>query len=569
MTALAQNDLNLSTAPSSLLEWAGKHHVVMELTAAGVIKNVSERFLSLVEKNREDIVGHALASLINQSKPHFVWDSIINNFGHSYEMAIPNQFNVCTWISGCFHRTESESTPFIFLGNDITELKDELHAREKVMNLTSIVSESDLKGNILTINDKFCEVSRYSRDELIGQPHNTTRHPDMAKDVFKTMWKTIGSGDVFRGVVKNLAKDGSPYYVDAVITPILGKNGKPRKYLGIRYEITDSEVERHNMQGIFKAINASFAFAEYTLEGVVTNTNELMCSKLGRSIAEIKGKRIEQFSEIITSSDSHKISEIWRSVLEGKSQGLLLKRMTNFGEEVFYQSVLAPVTDEMGRVMKVMELSTDVTELNRMLNFIRSTSKEVDEVYRGIESVSVSIEEMVASIKDISRSMNDSSAMTKNTLIKAQNSNELVTKLGVSSSEVGDVIKVISSIAQQTNLLALNATIEAARAGDAGRGFAVVANEVKELARQTAKATGDITNKISTMQSDTHLAISSISSIFESVEKLSSISNTIASAVEEQTATTSEISRAMNDSKRGIERIDAAIRMSSEAGKLK
>jgi methyl-accepting chemotaxis protein len=155
--------------------------------------------------------------------------------------------------------------------------------------------------------------------------------------------------------------------------------------------------------------------------------------------------------------------------------------------------------------------------------------------------------------------------MAKATLDKAQESNTTVTKLGVSSKEIGDVIKVISSIAQQTNLLALNATIEAARAGEAGKGFAVVANEVKELAKQTAKATEDITQKIGAIQDDTKSAIDAIADISESVENLSSISGVIAASVEEQTATTNEISRVVVESKKGVESITESIGNVSEA----
>jgi methyl-accepting chemotaxis protein len=125
------------------------------------------------------------------------------------------------------------------------------------MNVTSIVSEADKKGDILSINDKFIEVSKYSREELLGKPHNTTRHPDMPKETFKQMWSTIGRGETFRGVIKNRAKDGTPYYVDAVIAPILGDNGKPMKYLGVRYDITEAEIERQNARGILGAIDAS------------------------------------------------------------------------------------------------------------------------------------------------------------------------------------------------------------------------------------------------------------------------------------------------------------------------
>ena len=122
----------------------------------------------------------------------------------------------------------------------------ELKVRTDIMNVTSIVSEADKKGDILSINDKFLEVYKYSPQELIGHGHNTTRHPDMPKEVFKQMWSTIGRGEIFRGMIKNRAKDGTPYYVDAVIAPILGDNGKPMKYLGVRYDITEQEIERQN-----------------------------------------------------------------------------------------------------------------------------------------------------------------------------------------------------------------------------------------------------------------------------------------------------------------------------------
>jgi methyl-accepting chemotaxis protein len=133
----------------------------------------------------------------------------------------------------------------------------------------------------------------------------------------------------------------------------------------------------------------------------------------------------------------------------------------------------------------------------------------------------------------------------------AQTANSTVTKLGESSSEIGKVIKVITSIAQQTNLLALNATIEAARAGEAGKGFAVVANEVKELAKETAKATEDIGQKIEAIQGDTRDAVAAIANIGAIISQINDIQNTIASAVEEQTATTNEISRNVNEAAKG------------------
>ncbi|MEO8201873.1 MAG: methyl-accepting chemotaxis protein, partial [Gemmatimonadota bacterium] len=138
-------------------------------------------------------------------------------------------------------------------------------------------------------------------------------------------------------------------------------------------------------------------------------------------------------------------------------------------------------------------------------------------------------------------------------------------RLGISSAEIGAVIKVITSIAQQTNLLALNATIEAARAGDAGRGFAVVANEVKELAKQTAQATDDISQKIEAIQGDTRAAVSAIAEISGIITQINDIQTIIASSVEEQTATTNEIGRNVAEAARGSAEIAQTITGVAEA----
>jgi methyl-accepting chemotaxis protein len=145
--------------------------------------------------------------------------------------------------------------------------------------------------------------------------------------------------------------------------------------------------------------------------------------------------------------------------------------------------------------------------------------------------------------------------VVQNAVQTTQTANATIAKLGDSSAEIGEVIKVITSIAQQTNLLALNATIEAARAGESGKGFAVVANEVKELAKQTAEATEDISRKITAIQTDTKDAVRAIASITDVIHQISSISGTIATAVEEQSATTSEMTRNVGDAANGAREI--------------
>jgi methyl-accepting chemotaxis protein len=172
---------------------------------------------------------------------------------------------------------------------------------------------------------------------------------------------------------------------------------------------------------------------------------------------------------------------------------------------------------------------------------------------------------MSVSIREIAHNAAQSAKIAQSAMMKAEHANETVAKLGASSAEIGDVIKVITSIAQQTNLLALNATIEAARAGEAGKGFAVVANEVKELAKETAKATEDIGRRIEAVQSETRSAVTAISEITEIITEVSGISGTIASAVEEQTATTNEMSRHITDAANGTTQISGNIRAVADA----
>jgi methyl-accepting chemotaxis protein len=242
----------------------------------------------------------------------------------------------------------------------LDEVEAELKVRTDIMNVTSIVSEADKKGDILSINEKFLEVSKYSRDELIGHGHNTTRHPDMPKEVFKQMWSTIGRGQIFRGVVKNRAKDGTPYYVDAVIAPILGENGKPMKYLGVRYDITESELERHNARGILGAIDAAYAYIEFDLGGHVLAANKNFLGLMGYALDDVRGKHHRMFVEPAHAM-SAEYAAFWRELNDGQSRSQVFKRITRSGQPVWIQAVYAPVKDEMGRVAKIVKIATDVT----------------------------------------------------------------------------------------------------------------------------------------------------------------------------------------------------------------
>lgn len=247
-----------------------------------------------------------------------------------------------------------------------------------------------------------------------------------------------------------------------------------------------------------------------------------------------------------TRADASKHVGDYRKIIEGinRTLDIVVEPLKTTAQSAM---ALASSAEEMTAVSQ--QMAGNAEETAAQANAVSAASEQVS---ANVGTVASAAEQMQSSIREISKNTNESARVAKNAVSVAHTANETVKKLGESSQEIGNVIKVITSIAQQTNLLALNATIEAARAGEAGKGFAVVANEVKELAKQTAKATGEIGQKIEAIQGDTKGAVKAIEEIGTIINQINDISNSIASAVEEQTATTNEIGHSVAEAAKGV-----------------
>jgi methyl-accepting chemotaxis protein len=459
------------------------------------------------------------------------------------------------------------------------------------------VIEFAMDGTILYANDNFLNAMGYTLDEVRGKHHSIFVDEAYRQSAeYKEFWARLNRGEYQSGEYRRMGKGGKEVWIQASYNPIMDAQGRPFKVVKYATDVTQQKINNADYSGQVAAIGKSQAVIEFGMDGTILTANDKFLNAMGYTLDEIKGHHHSMFAEA-AHRQSPEYKDFWARLNRGEYQQGEYKRIGKGGKEVWIQASYNPILDQNGRPFKVVKYAIDVTQQVTTMREVAGTagnlsissekltevsqqmsanaeetsaqvkvvSNAAEQVSQNLQTVATGAEEMGVSIKEIAKNATEAAKVATSAVKIAETTNATVSKLGDSSNEIGQVIKVITSIAQQTNLLALNATIEAARAGEAGKGFAVVANEVKELAKETAKATEDISRKIEAIQGDTKAAVEAIASISTIINQINDISNTIATAVEEQNATTNEMVRNVSEAARGSSEITSNIAGVAEA----
>ncbi|HEX6239662.1 MAG TPA: methyl-accepting chemotaxis protein [Polyangiales bacterium] len=572
---------------------------VLELDADGTVVQVNRKALDLYGYKESDLVGQHVGKLHGGSAPfgtndRAFWADMSRGKVKTIEQRQVGRGARELWVEARFIPVLDDADELLKVVMVITDRTDQvleladLRSRAEAIGRTQGVVEYELDGTIREANAQFLSVMGYRADEVQGKHHSAFVDGESRQtQEYRRFWEDmVVHGTPHSGRFRRVGKAGREVWLQGSYTPVLDASGKPVKVVEIVSDVTEAVQNEHVHERTTAMMEQSQVGVMFTdAQGVIRSVNpalQRLFRKLEHSLPvradQLLGANVEAFDRSATPSlralvDGRGIPDEFSLNVGGELIGVLPTTLTNpQGARIGTMTVWNVVTDRAGVTEALNNgahaLTAASQELSAVAKQLTSNSEQTSAqanlasnaselVTNNVASVAAAAEEMSATVREIAKSANEAAKVATSAVRAAEDTNETVAQLGDSSLQIGKVIKVITSIAQQTNLLALNATIEAARAGEAGKGFAVVANEVKELAKQTAAATEDISQKIEAIQNDTKGAVAAIQQIGRIIGQINDYQNTIASAVEEQAATTGEIARNAAEAARGSTQISS------------
>ncbi|UVK87139.1 PAS domain-containing methyl-accepting chemotaxis protein [Pseudomonas sp. B21-051] len=392
-----------------------------------------------------------------------------------------------------FKRHQSELNN---LQHTITEQNGLLEA----INRSMAVIEFDLEGVVLKANDNFLKTMGYRAEQVIGQPHRLFCTPEFGRSAqYTELWSRLKNGQFQSGTFERINSQGQPVWLEANYNPIKDASGRVVKVVKFAMDVTTKVQQESEANAKLQAIDRAMAVIEFDLNGGILTANQNFLTRMGYTLAELKGKHHRLFcrAELVNSSA---YEDFWRRLNQGELFQGQFERVDKRGQSVWLEANYNPVYDAAGRLCKVVKFATDVTaRVEQHEHDARSASAAYHisvETRKVAEQGTQVIQQAASEMREIADDIAQSST--------------LIAQLGERSEQITAIVNTIRAIADQTNLLALNAAIEAARAGDQGRGFAVVADEVRQLAARTSGSTAEISNMIGLIQSETRQAIKSM-----------------------------------------------------------
>ncbi len=443
----------------------------------------------------------------------------------------------------------------------------EATATLKALDKSQAIIEFRLDGTIITANANFLDALGYTLAEVQGKHHGMFVEPRYRESAeYRQFWERLNRGEYQAAQFKRIGKGGREVWIEATYNPILDGNGKPFKVVKFATDVTRQKAESSELKGQVEAIDKSQAVVSFALDGTVLAANDKFLAALGYTLAEVKGRHHSMFVEPAY-RESAEYRAFWAALNRGEYQAGQFKRIGKGGREVWIEASYNPILDPNGKPFKVVKFATNITAQIETLDSLKQLiDRNFGEIDRAIERTSgqaglatgavqtasgtvqtlaASAEELASSVREIANMMVQSKTATDAAAGQAASAGQATERLVETSSAMGGIIAVIRNIAGQINLLALNATIESARAGEAGKGFAVVAGEVKSLARQAADATNKIATEIERLQVVSGEVVAALGTINKSIDAIREFAAGTASAVEEQSVVTQQMSSGM------------------------